>query len=247
MELLIWPAAFVIGIVLGLFGAGGGMITVPTLIYLVNLPVKQAIAMSLWIVAIVSFTALVQQKAWRNLHVKLLLTFGITGVLGSMSGSLLAQYVPETFQLVAFALLIFFTTWWTSRVKLTNQVSVFRFIPATLTGFAVGLLTGVLGVGGGFLLVPAVIYLGIGHFPTAVAHSLVLVTLNSLAGGITYAQTIDIPAETTLTISTIAIFGSALGSYILKKISGQRLQKAFTIMLLLVGATMLFRVAQLFI
>ncbi len=242
MTLFIWPMAFVIGIVLGLFGAGGGLITVPALIYLLDLPVKQAIAMSLWIVAIVSFTALIQQRAWRNLQVPLLLTFGVTGILGSTTGSLLAQYVPETFQVVAFSLLIFFTTWWTSRVELTNQVSVFRFIPATITGFGVGLLTGVLGVGGGFLLVPAVIYLGIGHFPTAVAHSLILVTLNALAGGITYAQTVEFPIGTTAIISLVAILGSALGSHLLKRISGQRLQQVFSLMLLVLGIFMLARI-----
>ena len=241
MSLLLWPVAFAIGIVLGLFGAGGGMITVPALIYLLHQPVKQAIAMSLWIVAIVSFTALLQQRAWRNLQVPLLLTFGVTGVIGSTTGSLLAQYVSETAQVLAFSLLIFFTTWWTSRVKLTNQVSVFRFIPATLTGLGVGLLTGILGVGGGFLLVPAVIYLGIGHFPTAVAHSLILVTLNALAGGITYATTVDFPLPTTLAVSAIAILGSAVGSHLLKRISGQRLQKAFSLMLLVLGAFMLVR------
>ncbi len=242
MDLLIWPMAFTIGIVLGLFGAGGGMITVPALIYLLHMPVKQAIAMSLWIVAIVSFVALIQQRAWRKLQLPLLLTFGVTGVLGSTTGSLLAQYVPETVQLVAFSLLIFFTTWWTSRVELTNQVSVFRFIPATLTGFGVGVLTGILGVGGGFLLVPAVIYLGIGHFPTAVAHSLILVTLNALAGGITYATTIDFSIQTTLTISGIAIVGSAVGSHLLKRISGQRLQRVFSLMLFFLGAFMLVRI-----
>jgi len=241
MSLLIIPAALVIGMVLGMFGAGGGMITVPTLIYLLDLPIKEAIAMSLWVVAIVSFGAVLQQRAWKNLQVKLLLTFGITGVFGSIAGSLGAHYVDENIQIIAFAILIFFATWWTTHIELTNQIKIFKFIPASITGFFIGILTGTLGVGGGFLLVPALIFLGIGHFPTAVAHSLILVTLNALAGGITYTNTVNFSIKTTLIISAIALLGSSIGGFMLKKFSGKQMQNAFSILLLTLGGFMIIR------
>ncbi len=241
MSLWLWPSALVIGVVLGLFGAGGGMITVPVLIYLADMPVKEAIAMSLWVVAIVSLTALIQQRVWRNLQARLLITFGVTGVLGSVIGSLLAVHIDEDIQLILFALLILLVTWWLSRVELSDRVSVFRFIPASITGLFIGVITGVLGVGGGFLLVPALIYLGVGHFPIAVAHSLVLITLNATAGGITYLKTVDFSLPLALIISIIAALGTVLGTYLLRKLPGVQLQRAFSMMLILIGGFMLLR------
>ena len=241
MSLWLWPSALVIGVVLGLFGAGGGMITVPVLIYLADMPVKEAIAMSLWVVAIVSLTALIQQRVWRNLQAKLLVTFGVTGVLGSVIGSLLAVHIDEDIQLILFALLIFLVTWWLSRVELSDRVSVFRFIPASVTGLIIGLITGVLGVGGGFLLVPALIYLGVGHFPIAVTHSLVLITLNATAGGITYLKTVEFSLPLALIISIIAALGTVLGTYLLRKLPSVQLQRAFSMMLIIIGGFMLLR------
>jgi len=241
MSLWLWPSALVIGVVLGLFGAGGGMITVPVLIYLADMPVKEAIAMSLWVVAIVSLTALIQQRVWRNLQARLLITFGVTGVLGSVIGSLLAVHIDEDIQLILFALLILLVTWWLSRVELSDRVSVFRFIPASVTGLFIGVITGVLGVGGGFLLVPALIYLGVGHFPIAVAHSLVLITFNATAGGITYLKTVDFSLPLALIISIIAALGTVLGTYLLRKLPGVQLQRAFSMMLILIGGFMLLR------
>ena len=241
MSLMLWPSALVIGIVLGMFGAGGGMITVPVLIYLAGMPVKEAIAMSLWVVAFVSIVALIQHRAWRNLQVKLLVTFGVTGMLGSVAGSLLAVYISEHVQVILFALLIFLVTWWLSKLELSDQVSVFRFIPASVTGFGIGLITGLLGVGGGFLLVPALIYLGIGHFPTAVAHSLILITLNAIAGGLTYLKTVDFSLPLALVISVLAALGTVLGTYLLRKLPGVQLQRAFSMMLIIIGGFMLLR------
>ncbi len=241
MSLILWPAALGIGIVLGLFGAGGGLITVPVLIYLAHIPVKEAIGISLWVVAIASFAAVVQQRAWRLLQPGLLITFGTTGILGSIAGSLLAHVIPERVQLGLFALLIFAVSWWMTRVSLTEQVSVFRFIPAAITGLAIGLLTGVLGVGGGFLLVPALIYLGINDFPAAVAHSLVLITLNAFTGAIAYLSTFQLPFTMVLIFSLLATLGTTIGSHLLKRLPSAHLHKAFIAILLVTGSVMLWR------
>ncbi len=241
MSLILWPAALGIGIVLGLFGAGGGLITVPVLIYLAHIPLKEAIGISLWVVAIASFAAVVQQRAWQRLRPKLLVTFATTGILGSAAGSLLAHAITEQVQSGLFALLIFAVSWWMTRISLSEQISVFRFIPAAITGFVIGLLTGLLGVGGGFLLVPALIYLGINDFPTAVAHSLVLITLNAFTGAIAYLNTFQLPFAMVLLFSLLATLGTGIGSHLLKRLPNAHLHKTFTGILLLTGSTMLWR------
>ncbi len=241
MSLLLWPTAIGIGIVLGMFGAGGGMITVPALIYLADMPLKQAIAMSLWVVAFVSFVALLQQKAWQNLQFKLLATLGIGGVLGSVVGASLAQYLSEQVQTGLFAALIFLVVGWLAKVKLANRVDVFRFIPASVAGFLIGVLTGALGVGGGFLLVPALLYLGVSHFPTAVAHSLVLITINTTAGGIAYLGRVEFSLSSVLLFSAVAALGTVIGGYLLRRLPNTQLQRGFNVMLLLMGGLMMWR------
>ncbi len=239
--LLIWPVAFLIGVVLGAFGAGGGMITVPVLIYFADMSVKEAVAMSLWIVALVSTVALFQNKTWRNLQYKLLITLGVSGVLGSVSGSMLAQFLSEKVQLGLFTLLIVLVTGWVSKMKLSDRVGVYQFIPATVAGYLIGVLTGVFGVGGGFLLVPALIYLGMHHFPTAVAHSLVLIAVNAIAGGLSYLKQVTISFEQTLIFALVASVGTVLGAYILRRVDNDKLQKSFSVILIVLGIFMAWR------
>ncbi len=241
MNLVLWPAALGIGIVLGLFGAGGGLITVPVLVYLAHIPLKEAIGISLWVVAVASLAAVIHQRAWRKLRLHLLLTFGITGILGSLAGSALAPFMAERLQYALFALLIFGVSWWMSRVSLSEQVRVFRFIPAAVTGFLIGLITGMLGVGGGFLLVPALIYLGINEFPVAVAHSLVLITLNAFTGAIAYLHTFQLPLTMVITFSLLATLGATIGGRLLHRLPEIHLHRTFTIILLFTGVVMTWR------
>lgn len=243
--MLIWPVAIVIGVVLGMFGAGGGMITVPALIYFADMSMKDAVAMSLWIVAFVSLVALFQNDAWRKLQFKLLITLGVSGVLGSISGAMFSSYLPEKLQLSLFTVLIIVVTLWLSRMKLTDRVGIYRFIPAALAGFFIGLLTGIFGVGGGFLLVPALIYLGVHHFPTAVAHSLVLIAINAFAGGLSYIGKVEIPLMETAVFAVLASIGTIAGTYILRHVDNDRLQKSFIFVLIALAILMGWRAITL--
>lgn len=237
MSIWIFPTALLIGLVLGLFGAGGGLMTVPALMVVGEMPVKQAVPMSLWIVTLVSVAALIHQRAWRQLQLRLLMVLGSTGVLGSAAGARLGAIVPDHIQLGILTVLIFFVVFWITVVRLENKVQLFRYIPAVATGLGIGLLTGLLGIGGGFLLVPALLFLGVCHFPTAVAHSLVLVAFNAFSGAIVYLliDRVEVDLLPTLAIALIAAIGSVIGGMLLKRLPAARLQKGFAIVLLLLG------------
>ena len=240
ISIWLWPAAFAIGLILGLFGAGGGMVTVPALMFLADMDVKTAVATSLWFVAFVSLTAAIHQRFWQELRPRLLITFAVSGMIGGALGSRIGLLLPAFVQVAMLALLTFYVAWWTSRVRLTERVSVFRFIPAAVTGLVIGILTGALGVGGGFLLVPALIYLGINRFQLAVSHSLVLIFLNAIVAAISYLPSLKIDAPLTAGIAGLAAVGSIGGGLLLKRLPGDSLKKGFAVLLVLLGALMIW-------
>lgn len=244
MSLWVWVIAPFIGLLLGLFGAGGGMLTVPLLIYGAGLPLKQAIASSVWIVASVSLVAAFHQRAWRIIQPALLVFFSIGGIAGSIGGTWLGTWIDPALQQALFGILLLVVAIWTWRTRLHESppsTSTCRCMAAFLVGTGLGVLTGLLGVGGGFLMVPALIALGISHFPTAVAHSLLLITVNATASGITYMGQVPSSPETMILVGSLAAVGSIIGSRLLKRIPLTPLQRAFSLGLALLGITMLIQ------
>jgi len=244
MSLWLWLASPLIGVLLGLFGAGGGMLTVPLLVYGAGLPFKEAIAASIWIVGGVSLVAAFHQRVWRIVQPKLLIFFGIGGVIGGIGGAWLGSWVSSTLQQLLFGILLVVVSAWTWRARLHESpasAAACHCLMALLVGIGLGVLTGLLGVGGGFLMVPALIVLGISHFPTAVAHSLVLISVNALAAGITYLGTVPTESRTLLIVGFLAAVGSFFGSHLLKHIPRKPLQRGFSAGLALLGVTMLLQ------
>jgi len=242
MTLFLWPLAFIVGIILALFGAGGGMTTVPLLIYFGGIPLKEAIAMSLWVVAAVSLVAAIHQRAWQVLHVKLLVVFAISGIFGSLAGAGIGIAISEQLQSIFFALLLVVVSIWLIRKKVdpapTNKKKRFNYLLAAVVGTGIGILTGILGVGGGFLLVPALIWLGVSQMPITVAHSLVLIILNSVVAGTRYAEVIEIDFILTVGVVIAASLGAIVGGILLKRAPQKHLQKGFAYALLLLGVMM---------
>lgn len=238
----LWLASPLIGLMLGLFGAGGGMLTVPLLIYAAGLSLKQSIAASVWIVGGVSIVAAIQQRAWRVLRWDLLVFFALGGIFGGIGGAWLGGWVPAALQQLLFGLLLWGVAVWTWRRPLQEAPAAARRCHcsfALLAGGAMGLLTGLLGVGGGFLMVPLLIALGVSHFPTAVAHSLALIAVNAAASGITYLGTIPNDGRLLLTVGLLAAAGSLLGSHLLLHLPRRPLQRGFGAVLAVLGTVML--------
>jgi len=241
MSLWMWLTVPLMGLVLGLFGAGGGMLTVPILMYGAGLPIKQAIAVSLWIVAAVSLIAATHQRAWRVLQRKLLVFFSLGGLGGSIIGAWVGTWIDPLVQQGLFSLLLFVVAWWLLRVKFHDspQDKPCHCSLAVLTGFGLGVVTGLLGVGGGFLMVPALVLLGVSHLPTAVAHSLVLIAANAVVSGITYAGKVDLPLKLMIGIVLVAAVGSMVGSHLLQRLPVGRLQWVLSVVLVVLGVVML--------
>ena len=223
------------------------MLTVPLLVYAAGLPLKQAIASSVWIVAAVSLVAAFHQRAWRVIQPALLVFFSIGGIVGSVGGAWLGAMIDSVIQQALFGILLLVVAVWSWRTRLHESpppAGPCHCTAAFLTGTVLGMLTGLLGVGGGFLMVPALIALGISHFPTAVAHSLLLITINATSSGITYLGRVPSSPETMLLVGSLAAVGSIIGSHLLKRIPLRPLQRIFSIGLAILGIAMLIQLTM---
>ncbi|MBN4077119.1 sulfite exporter TauE/SafE family protein [Mariprofundus ferrooxydans] len=246
MSITLWLAAPMIGLVLSLFAAGGGMIAVPLLSFGIGMPLKQAIATSLIIVACVSLIALLQKKRWRLIEWRLHRFFAIGGMIGGFLGASIGLQISDQLQAIVFAVLVLVVAWWMHSNRMKEITSDAKTTPcdcrySMLAGLGTGLVTGLLGVGGGFLIVPLLLMLGVVNYQSAIAHSLVLIISSSLVAALRYAENLDISWQPTLLIVALAAVGSWLGSLIADRYSAKHLQKAFSLMLTVMAGWMLWK------
>ena len=246
VALLAWPGALAIGLSLGLLGSGGSILTVPVLVYLVGQDEKLAIASSLAIVGIISIVASIPyirrgEIDWRNVWL-----FGIPGMMGTYLGAWSATYVSGLFQLTVFALVMIAAAFLMLRpLNLENNVGRVRSRRhIAMDGLIVGMVTGFVGVGGGFLVVPALVLLGGLTMHRAVATSLIIIAMKSLVGFAKYATVlqangIQIDVEVILFITAFGIAGSFAGIAIAQRVSTEKLQHVFGLFLIVMGVYIL--------
>ena len=247
-SVLAWPGAVAIGVSLGLLGSGGSIITVPVLVYLLGQDEKLAIASSLFIVGSIALVGSLQyirlgMVDWRNVVV-----FGLPGMVGTWLGAMLAAFVPGIVQLTIFALVMLLASYLMLRPVDLEHAEILR--RATwkigIDGLVVGVLTGLVGVGGGFLIVPALVLLGGLKIHTAVATSLVIIALKSYSGFIKYldvldAQELTLDWNVLMIVTALGIAGSVAGAKIANRIPQQRLKRGFGYFLIVMGVYILAR------
>jgi uncharacterized membrane protein YfcA len=182
-----WIGAILIGLSLGLLGSGGSILTVPILVYLVKHPEKQSIAESLAIVGAIALfgairSAIKKQVVWRAVG-----WFGLPGIGGSLLGAYLARFIAGEVQIAMLGVIMLVAA---ARMAMTTAAKDAiaeqpRVAPPwllVLVGFGLGLVTGLVGIGGGFLIVPALVLLAGVPMKLAVGTSLALIVLNCAVG-----------------------------------------------------------------
>lgn len=230
-----------IGLSLGLIGGGGSIITVPVLVYALGVEPYEAVGMSL---AVVGATSLVGAGLhWRrgNLQLKTGLTFGAAGIVGALVGSPLTRLLSPPVLMLTFAALMLAIAVLMLRRKPSGSVetesaeqipSVWKAVSA---GFAVGVLTGFLGVGGGFLIVPALVMFGGLSMKDAIGTSLFVIFMNCVAGLIGHASQNNFDWSLTAQVTILAVAGTVFGTLLSHRVTANKLQKGFAVFVLTVA------------
>ena len=224
-----------VGLALGLTGGGGSIVTLPILVYLVGESVHEAIGTSLAIVAGIAAQGLFSQRRYLDWRTGFIL--GAIGIIGSVPGSLLAMHVSGRILLLLFAGIMIVAAALMLRAKMARPDDAARpaFLVVAIAGVALGFMTGFLGVGGGFLIVPTLI-LALGFsMQRAIPTSLLVIALNSLSSLATRAATSPVQWLVVVEFLVGGLLGSAVGHIGARTLDQRRLKQIFAGFVILIG------------
>ncbi|TVQ21768.1 MAG: sulfite exporter TauE/SafE family protein [Leptolyngbya sp. DLM2.Bin15] len=244
--------AGLIGLSLGLIGGGGSILAVPVLVYVMGVPAKAAIAMSLVIVGAVSLVGAIPHWRMGNVRFKTALLFGPAAMAGAYLGARLAAlpWITETVQMGLFAVTMLAAALLMIR-KRGNPEAIapesvphahkHRWVWIAVEGLAVGVLTGLVGVGGGFAIVPALVLLGNVPMKQATGTSLLIIAMKSVTGFLGYLGQVTLDWPLMLGFTLAAMLGMVLGVQLLPSIKAQDLQKGFGYLLFVMAGFILWQ------
>lgn len=259
IEILGYVGALIIGLVLGLIGGGGSILTVPVLVYLLAEDPVIATAYSLFVVGVSSLVG-----AFRNMQKKLVdfrtaIVFAIPAFIAVyVTRKFLIPFIPdELFSVGGFlitkniAIMLFFAvimilasySMIKSKNKPTdeNQAIQYNYPLIIIEGFVVGTLTGIVGAGGGFLIIPALVILAKLPMKKAVATSLLIIAIKSLIGFIGDVQNLEIEWNFLVSFTALSVVGIFIGIWLNKFIDGKKLKKGFGWFVLVMGIYIIFK------
>jgi uncharacterized protein len=249
-----------IGLSLGLLGGGGSVLALPVLVYVMGVAPKSAVAMTLLIVGTVSLLGLIPHWRAGNVNLKIALVFGSATMVGTFTGAKIATLpmVSETFQMLLFAVVMLLAAGFMiyRSVRPMPPDNPLAAYPKPLCkycwlwllseGLAVGLLTGLVGVGGGFAIVPALVLLAKIPMKQAIGTSLLIIIANSIAGFLGYWGHVALDWHLIVSFIFAASLGTLPGAYLARFVSAQKLQKSFGFFLLAVATFVLVQNRQSF-
>jgi uncharacterized membrane protein YfcA len=232
----------VVGASLGLIGAGGAILAVPGLVAVLGLSATAATTSSTIIVGSAALAGVLSRRKTGTVDVKVGLTFSAIGIIGTFLGTLLLKVIPENVTLVIFAFLMFGAGYAMCCKKTPEPIQTKpKWHLVIIAATFVGILTGLLGIGGGFLIVPALILFLKVPTKTAAGTSLLAITANSLLAFILRYEFWDqIPVMEVAVFTISAITASLILSPIAGKLNANVLKKSFSVVIILVGIYTLF-------
>jgi uncharacterized protein len=234
--------AVLVGMSLGLLGGGGTILTVPLLTYVAGLDAKHAIAMSLLVVGVTSATGAITHARARRVRWRVAGVFGLAAMTGAYAGGRLAHFVPGTALLSAFAVIMISAGVAMLRSRKDTAADGNQPLPMvkiTLLGVTVGLISGLVGAGGGFLLVPALALLTGLAMPVAVGTSLVVISVQSFAALAGHLATERIDWRLGAMVTMGAVVGAVVGGRLSPTVDPKTLRTAFGWMVLFMASPML--------
>ncbi|MEA5467141.1 sulfite exporter TauE/SafE family protein [Leptothoe sp. PORK10 BA2] len=250
--------AIAIGVSLGLLGSGGSVLALPVLVYIMGIPTKSAIAMTLIVVGLVSLVGAIPHWRRGNLNGRTAIVFGSATMLGAYLGARLATqpWITATFQMALFGVAMLLAAGLMIRRAAKSEPSpeavqheVFYQPPVCkycwlwlmIEGIGVGGLTGLVGVGGGFAIVPTLVLLGKIPMKQAIGTSLLIIAGNSIAGLLGYWGHIELNWHLTVSFTFAAGLGTVLGGYLGQFVSARQLQKGFGYFLIAIATFVLIK------
>ncbi|WP_409329861.1 sulfite exporter TauE/SafE family protein [Trujillonella humicola] len=239
--------AVVVGLALGLLGGGGSILMVPLLVYVAGMETKEAIAASLVVVGVTAAVSAVGHARAGRVRWRTGLLFGLAGMVGAFGGGLLGGHLPGPLLLAGFALMMLATAVAMIRGRRTavpaRPHAELPVGPVLVEGVVVGLVTGLVGAGGGFLVVPALALLGGLPMGVAVGTSLVVIAMKSGAGLAGYLTTVPVDWALTGAVTAAAVLGSLAGARLVDRVPADVLRRGFGWFVLVMGAVVLVQQA----
>ena len=258
-QILGYLGALVIGVVLGLIGGGGSILTVPILVYLLYLNPVTATAYSLFVVGVSALVGAISniKKGLVDFRTAIVFAFPAFIAVYATRRYLVPAIPEQLFSIGDFlvtkniAIMLFFAL-----VMLVASISMiksnrkdsgeetaikYNYPLIIIEGFVVGTLTGIVGAGGGFLIIPALVLLAKLPMKKAVATSLLIIAIKSLIGFIGDVENLEIDWVFLLSFTAMSVVGIFLGMYISNFIEGKKLKKGFGWFVLLMGIYIIFR------
>lgn len=256
--------AVIVGLILGLLGSGGSAVLVPILVYLVGHEAKTSIAESMAIVTVISAIGAIPFARSNCIDWKSVILFGLPAMLGTFVGAWLGGMASDAAQLIVFgtvlilaAILMIKNAFGKEKpgdCKSTEPIklSLYKGLAIVTEGITVGVLTGFVGVGGGFLIVPALLILGKLPIRVAIGTSLMIIAMKSAVGFVKYqqiltSQNLSVDWKTIGIFIAIGLIGFAAGKRLNTKLNQRALKQVFAVFLVLLGIFVIIKEAsQLF-
>jgi uncharacterized protein len=257
MEVMGYFAAVCIGLILGLLGGGGSILSIPILVYLFGVDAILASAYSLFIVGVTSFVGAIPKYKDHLVNLRTGFLFGIPSIISIFcTRKWIIPSLPEviyqtdTFTLSkrvlilgTFAVLMILASFSMIRGKreLRSDSKKIKTFLVIIEGILIGFLTGFVGAGGGFLIIPALVFLTGLPFKTAVGTSLFIIAINSLMGFLGDVMNYTMDWTFLISITSLAVIGILIGNKLQKRVSAIRLRIGFGWMILAMGSWILLK------